>query len=70
VDAVVIFPEKRATRFLGEVRPEVYVKGGDYQPEQLDREELAAVQAGGGTVKVLRLTPGRSTSAVLQKIKK
>lgn len=70
VDAVVIFSEKRATRFLEEVRPEVYVKGGDYQPEQLDHAELAAVQAGGGIVKVLQLTPGRSTTAVLEKIKK
>jgi len=70
VDAVVIFPEKRATRFLQEARPEVYVKGGDYQAEQLDREELAAVQAGGGIVQVLKLTPGRSTTAVLEKIKK
>ena len=70
VDAVVIFPEKRATRFLEAVRPEVYVKGGDYQAERLDREELAAVQAGGGIVKVLNLTPGRSTTSVLEKIKK
>lgn len=70
VDAVVIFPEKRATRFLKEVQPEVYVKGGDYQAEQLDRDELVAVQKGGGVVKVLKLTPGRSTTSVLEKIKK
>ena len=70
VDAVVIFPEKRASRFLKEVQPEVYVKGGDYEPDQLDREELAAVEAGGGAVQVLKLTPGRSTTAVLEKIKK
>jgi rfaE bifunctional protein nucleotidyltransferase chain/domain len=70
VDAVVIFPEKRAVRFLEGVRPEVYVKGGDYQTGQLDHDELAAVQAGGGIVQVLKLTPGRSTTAVLEKIKK
>ncbi|NBQ55391.1 MAG: ADP-heptose synthase, partial [Verrucomicrobia bacterium] len=44
--------------------------GGDYEPDQLDREELAAVEAGGGTVQVLKLTPGKSTTAVLEKIKK
>ena len=70
VDAVVIFPEKRATRFLEAVRPEVYVKGGDYQADQLDRDERAAVEAGGGVVHVLQLTPGRSTTAVFEKIKK
>lgn len=69
VDAVVIFAEKRATKFLEGVRPDIYVKGGDYQKEQLDRDEVKAVEAGGGRVEILRLTPGRSTTAVLQKLK-
>lgn len=70
VDAVVIFPEKRATRFLESVKPDLYVKGGDYQADQLDKDELEAVNKGGGRVQVLDLTPGRSTTAVLQKLKK
>ena len=69
VDAVVIFPEKRATKFLEGVRPDVYVKGGDYREEQLDQDEVGAVKRGGGKVEVLPLTPGRSTTAVLQKLK-
>jgi glycerol-3-phosphate cytidylyltransferase len=69
VDAVVIFPDKRATEFLRAVRPEVYVKGGDYQADQLDKDEVMVVQEGGGEVQVLALTPGRSTTAVLQKLK-
>ena len=68
VDAVVIFPEKRATEFLRAVRPEVYVKGGDYQADQLDKDEVTVVKEGGGEVQVLALTPGRSTTAVLQKL--
>jgi len=69
VDAVVVFPEKRATRFLESAQPDIYVKGGDYRPEDLDADEQAAVQKEGGVVKVLKLTPGKSTSAVLAKIK-
>lgn len=69
VDAVVIFPEKRATRFLEAAEPDVYVKGGDYRPEDLDPDELAAVNKAGGTVKVLKLTPGKSTTAVMAKVK-
>src|SRR5271154_1536384 len=41
VDAVVIFPERRAHRFLGTVQPDIYVKGGDYRPETLDARERA-----------------------------
>ena len=69
VDAVVVFPEKRATRFLEAARPDIYVKGGDYRPEDLDADEQAAVKKTGGQVKVLKLTPGKSTSAVLAKVK-
>ncbi|NBS87676.1 MAG: ADP-heptose synthase [Verrucomicrobia bacterium] len=69
VDAVVIFPGKRATEFLEAVRPDVYVKGGDYQAEELNKDEVAAVKAGGGEVQILPLTPDRSTTAVLKKLK-
>ncbi len=69
VDVVVVFPEKRATRFLEAAQPDLYVKGGDYRPEELDADEQAAVKQGGGQVKVLKLTPGKSTSAVLAKVK-
>ena len=69
VDAVVIFPQKRATEFLRAVRPEVYVKGGDYHADQLDKDEVKVVTDGGGEVQVMALTPGRSTTAVLQKLK-
>src|SRR5882724_9091947 len=33
VDAVVIFREKRAYRFLAAIQPDIYVKGGDYRPK-------------------------------------
>jgi rfaE bifunctional protein nucleotidyltransferase chain/domain len=69
VDAVVVFPEKRATRFLEAAQPDIYVKGGDYRPEDLDADEQAAVKQAGGQVKVLKLTPGKSTTAVLAKVK-
>jgi len=69
VDAVVVFPEKRATRFLEVAQPDIYVKGGDYRAEDLDADEQAIVKKAGGQVKVLQLTPGKSTSAVLAKVK-
>lgn len=69
VNAVVVFPEKRATRFLEAAQPDLYVKGGDYRPEDLDADEQSAVKKAGGQVRVLKLTPGKSTSAVLEKAK-
>ena len=68
VNYVIIFPEVRATKLLRDVRPHVYVKGGDYTPESLDSDERAALAEIGAEVKILPLVPGRSTTATLRKM--
>jgi D-glycero-beta-D-manno-heptose 1-phosphate adenylyltransferase len=68
VDAVAIFPEETATRFLTLAQPEVYVKGGDYTLETLNQDERAAVENGGGRIIIIPFVPGQSTSALLEKI--
>ncbi|MDD5262232.1 MAG: adenylyltransferase/cytidyltransferase family protein [Methylacidiphilales bacterium] len=67
VDAVVIFPEPRAVRFLELVQPDIYVKGGDYTEDQLDRDEVAVIKKAGGVIRILPLVPGKSTSAMIKK---
>lgn len=69
VDYVVIFDDKRATALLGEVRPHVYAKGGDYTPDSLDASERGALEKIGADVRILPLVPGRSTTATLQRLK-
>ena len=68
VDAVCIFNERTAMRFLAAAQPDVYVKGGDYSLETLNQDERRTVEAAGGRIVVLPLVPGRSTTAVLEKI--
>ena len=65
VDAVCVFPEPRADRFLGLALPEVYVKGGDYTLETLDPDERRVVEDHGGRIVIIPLVPGKSTSALL-----
>jgi len=69
VDAVVIFPQTRAARFLAAVRPDVYVKGGDYRPETLDPTERAALTAAGTRIAILPFVPGFSTTKLIEKIR-
>ena len=69
VDFVSIFEGKRATTFLRAVRPHLYAKGGDYTPDSLDPEERAVLAEAGSEVRILPLVPGRSTSAVLEKMR-
>jgi len=68
VDYVAIFSEMRATRFLERVKPAIYVKGGDYILETLDREERAALEKIGADIKILPLQPGYSTSRLISRL--
>lgn len=66
VDWVVMFSEDTPQRLVGEVLPDILVKGGDYQIEDIagGREVLA----NGGDVKVLLFEEGVSTTAIIRQI--
>ena len=68
VDAVCIFAEKTASRFLSIATPNIYVKGGDYTLETLNQEERRIVEQAGGKISLLPFVPGKSTTALLDKI--
>ncbi|MEW9549889.1 D-glycero-beta-D-manno-heptose 1-phosphate adenylyltransferase [Nonomuraea sp. NPDC050783] len=67
VDYVVEFDEDTPERLLRMIRPELYVKGGDYTPEMLPEAPL--VRAMGGEVRVLDYLPDRSTTAIIGRMR-
>jgi D-beta-D-heptose 7-phosphate kinase/D-beta-D-heptose 1-phosphate adenosyltransferase len=67
VDAVTIFDEDTPLEVLQAVRPHVLVKGGDYKLEQVVGREL--VEAAGGRVVLVPLTPEKSTTALVERIR-
>lgn len=67
VDAVVVFDEDTPVRLLREVKPAVYVKGGDYRVEDLPEADVAAEI--GAEVKILPFETGYSTTALIEKIR-
>lgn len=67
VDAVVIFDQPTPREVIAALLPDVLVKGGDWAGDQIvGREE---VEAAGGRVVSIPVTPGYSTTAILQKIR-
>lgn len=68
VDAVVVFDSTKATEFLKNVSPNVWIKGGDYTLETLDHDEVAAVKSCNGQIHVVKLIEGKSTTAILNKM--
>ncbi len=68
VDYVTIFAEPRATHLLAQVRPHVYVKGGDYQLETLNPEEYTVLQTVGARIEFVPMVPGRSTTSTIARM--
>jgi rfaE bifunctional protein nucleotidyltransferase chain/domain len=68
VDGVCIFPDKTALNFLSIVKPEIYVKGGDYTLETLVQEERRMLENAGIRIVLLPHVPGKSTTELLKKI--
>ncbi|MDG2425121.1 MAG: adenylyltransferase/cytidyltransferase family protein [Flavobacteriales bacterium] len=75
VDAVVIFTASTPLELIAELRPDVLVKGGDYDPDCDDSTDpryivgRAEVLANGGSVRIVELVPGHSTTAIAARFK-
>lgn len=71
VDFVTVFGEDDAQKVVEEIRPAVYVKGGDYDSDPSAGRfppEGKIVIAYGGDVKILPYLPGRSTSSLVERL--
>jgi rfaE bifunctional protein nucleotidyltransferase chain/domain len=68
VDFVSIFPESTPLELIKIVQPQVLVKGGDWAPEKIVGSEF--VQSHGGEVRSLPFVEGRSTSVIVDKIRR
>ena len=69
VDAVVIFGEPRLAKEILALRPDVYVKAGDYTLEKLEVSERAALQQVESRIEFMPYLAGFSTTALIAKIK-
>jgi D-beta-D-heptose 7-phosphate kinase/D-beta-D-heptose 1-phosphate adenosyltransferase len=67
VDWVVQFPEDTPEALIGEISPDVLVKGGDYRVEDIVGADH--VRRTGGEVRVLSFLEGHSTSRIIESIR-
>jgi D-glycero-D-manno-heptose 1,7-bisphosphate phosphatase len=68
VDYVVPFDDETAGELVRWFEPDIYVKGGDYAVESLPEAPL--VQAYGGSVRIVQLVAGRSTSTTIARVRR
>jgi D-beta-D-heptose 7-phosphate kinase/D-beta-D-heptose 1-phosphate adenosyltransferase len=67
VDAVTLFDQDTPLELIQALHPDVIVKGGDYSPDTVVGAEH--VRSRGGTVVIIPLTPGHSTTSTIERLR-
>lgn len=68
VDYAVVFDEDTPYELIKKIQPDILVKGGDYTLENVIGKDI--VEARGGKVKLLKFVDGKSTTNIIEKMKK
>jgi rfaE bifunctional protein nucleotidyltransferase chain/domain len=66
VDCVVVFDEDTPLGIISALRPDIVAKGGDYSEQTI--VGAREVKSWGGRVLVIPLTPGHSTTSIIEKL--
>ncbi len=66
VDGVIPFDEDTPEELIRTLRPQIHVKGGDYQIESLPEAKI--ILAYGGEVVIIPLLEGRSSTNILKRL--
>lgn len=70
IDYILIFDEENVSYHLKQIKPDVYVKGGDYDIKRINQEEKQALSEYQAVIKFIPLVKGHSSSEIIRKIKK
>lgn len=68
VDAVVIFKEKKCDKTISEIKPDIYVKGADYNLQTMDQTERAVLEKAGSKIEFISFVNGYSTTSIIKKM--
>ena len=67
VNKVFIFNDDTPLKLINLIKPDILVKGGDYNPNEIVGYE--EVTNSGGKIKIVPITPGFSTTSTIEKMR-
>ncbi len=67
VDAITLFDEDTPLELIKMIKPNILAKGGDYKDKLIIGSDI--IKNSGGIVKLIDFVDGKSTSAIIEKIK-
>ena len=68
VDAVVIFTSKRCDDIIHAIKPDIYVKGADYNLQTMDQIERGVLEKTGSKIEFISFVDGYSTTSIIKKM--
>ncbi|MCM1466641.1 MAG: D-glycero-beta-D-manno-heptose 1-phosphate adenylyltransferase [Alistipes sp.] len=68
IDYVVVFEEDTPYELITRVKPDILIKGGDYEPDRIVGADF--VRSNGGTVEVIPFVEGKSTTNIINAMKR
>jgi len=70
IDYIVFFDEDDPCKIISEIKPDIHVKGGDYDPNDYENmPEAKVVHDYGGKVEIIKIIEDKSSSSIIEKIK-
>lgn len=69
VDYIILFDSGEAKNIIQELKPDVYVKSGDYNLDTINQNERKIVESYGGEIYLPKGLEGFSTTEIIDKIK-
>lgn len=70
VDYITVFDDLTSTRILQRLKPQVYAKGFRHLHGDINPEERAVVEAQGACIALIGGDPNKSTSAIIERIRR
>jgi len=68
IDYVTIFEEESPSHIIAALKPDVYIKGGDYTIDTINQVERRVVEGYGGDIMLIGLVEGISTTKIISRI--
>ena len=68
IDGVIVFDEKRCDGIINVIKPDVYVKGADYNLDTMDVSERNALEYAGTKIAFISFVEGYSTTSIINKM--
>ena len=68
-DFVIIFHENDPCDIISKIKPDIHVKGGDYNPEDFEKmPEAKIIKEYGGDIKIIKILEGLSTTNIFRSL--